>query len=85
MYSFGMSLEPEVMKNQEVLNQMKAGNSKEQIMLGDYPKALSEAIMNTINTNKDISSKLLNDEAFLDKFARAMLNVLFQKVNEGMA
>ncbi|WP_246047567.1 hypothetical protein [Leptospira ilyithenensis] len=73
------------MKNPEVLNQMKAGNSKDQIMLGDYPKALSEAIMNTINTNKDISAKLLNDEAIYDKFARAMLNVFMQNLNKGMA
>ncbi|TGN14002.1 type I restriction endonuclease subunit R [Leptospira ilyithenensis] len=85
VYNFGMSLEPEVMKNPEVLNQMKAGNSKDQIMLGDYPKALSEAIMNTINTNKDISAKLLNDEAIYDKFARAMLNVFMQNLNKGMA
>jgi type I restriction enzyme, R subunit len=82
MYNFGMTLEPEVMKNEEVLNQMKAGNSTEQIMMGDFPKAFANAIMNTMNTHKDISSKLLNDDTFLDKFARSMLKVFIQKVND---
>ncbi|MCW7494648.1 hypothetical protein ND861_07065 [Leptospira sp. 2 VSF19] len=79
-----MSLENEVLKNQEVQNQMKAGNSIEQIMLGDYPKALTEAIMNTMNSNKDISAKLLNDERFLNKFAKIMLNIFIQNLNNGM-
>ncbi|MCW7472606.1 DEAD/DEAH box helicase family protein [Leptospira levettii] len=85
MYNFGMSLEHEVLKNQEVQNQMKAGNSIEQIMLGDYPKALTEAIMNTMNSNKDISAKLLNDEKFLNKFAKIMLNIFIQNLNNGIA
>ncbi|WP_322113199.1 hypothetical protein [Leptospira levettii] len=80
-----MSLEHEVLKNQEVQNQMKAGNSIEQIMLGDYPKALTEAIMNTMNSNKDISAKLLNDEKFLNKFAKIMLNIFIQNLNNGIA
>ncbi|MGJ4733675.1 hypothetical protein [Leptospira levettii] len=80
-----MSLEHEVLKNQEVQNQMRAGNSVEQIMLGDYPRALTEAIMNTMNSNKDISAKLLNDDAFLNRFAKIMLNIFIQNLNKGIA
>ncbi|WP_243401511.1 hypothetical protein [Leptospira levettii] len=71
------------MKNKEVQNQMKAGNSVDQIMLGDYPKALTDAIMNTMNTYKDISAKLLNNEALLDKFARIWLESFISNLNKG--
>ncbi|KGE23828.1 hypothetical protein [Leptospira interrogans] len=69
------------MKNEEVVNQMKAGNSNEQIMLGDYPnKALTNVIMHTLSTNTDISSRLLSNERLMEKFARSMLNVFIEKL-----
>lgn len=83
--SFGMSLEPEIMKNEDVINQMKAGNTKEQIMLGDYPKVLSDAILQTTNTNQDLSGKLLSNPNFMDQFARSMLKVFMEKLGKGAA
>lgn len=80
--SFGLSLEPEIMKNEEVVNQMKAGNSKEQIMLGDYPKALTHAIMNTLTTNNDLSSRLLSNNRLMDKFARSILEVFIENLKQ---
>ncbi|TGM95488.1 type I restriction endonuclease subunit R [Leptospira dzoumogneensis] len=80
--SFGLSLEPEIMKNEEVMNQMKAGNSKEQIMLGDYPKALTHAIMNTLTTNNDLSSRLLSNNLLMDKFARSILEVFIENLKQ---
>ncbi|WP_017854414.1 hypothetical protein [Leptospira interrogans] len=68
------------MKNEEVVNQMKAGNSNEQIMLSDYPKALTNAIMYTLSTNTDISSRLLSNERLMEKFARSILNVFIEKL-----
>lgn len=79
---FGLSLGPEIFKNEEVANQMKAGNSKEQIMLGDYPRALEEAIMKTLETNNELSSKLLSNQKFMDQFARSMLNVFMQNLKQ---
>lgn len=70
----------EIMKNEEVVNQMKAGNSNEQIMLNDYPKALTNAIMHTLSTNTDISSRLLSNERLMEKFARSILNVFIEKL-----
>ncbi|WP_061241299.1 hypothetical protein [Leptospira interrogans] len=68
------------MKNEEVVNQMKAGNSNEQIMLSDYLKALTNAIMHTLSTNTDISSRLLSNERLMEKFARSILNVFIEKL-----
>ncbi|PJZ23973.1 hypothetical protein CH352_18090 [Leptospira hartskeerlii] len=80
--SFGLSLEPEILKNEEVVNQMKAGNSKEQIMLGDYPKALTHAIMNTLSTNNDLSSRLLSNNDLMNKFARSILDVFIENLKQ---
>ncbi|WP_243396471.1 hypothetical protein [Leptospira hartskeerlii] len=61
---------------------MKAGNSKEQIMLGDYPKALTHAIMNTLSTNNDLSSRLLSNNDLMNKFARSILDVFIENLKQ---
>jgi len=73
--SFGESLKPRVLQNEDVVSQMKAGNTVDQIMLGDYPKVLSDAVLGTINTHQNISSNLLGDEKRMEQFARVMLRV----------
>lgn len=76
IYGFAESLKPEILKNEEVMNQLRAGNTKEQIMLGDFPQVLNDAILNTINTNNDISSNLLQKPEIMEQFAKSMLNLL---------
>ncbi len=82
LYGFAESLKPEILKNEEVMNQFKAGNTKEQIMLGDFPKVLSYAILNTINTNNEISKNLLQKPDIMEQFTKSMLNILLVNLNK---
>lgn len=81
--AYGKSLKPQIMKNEKVVNQLKAGNSPDQMMMGDFPKVLNDAILETHQTNSDLASRLLKDQRLLDAFARSMLNVFLDELKAG--
>lgn len=83
--SFGDTVMPNVMNNADVQTQIQAGNTEEQIMLGDYPKVFSEAVMGTLNTHKNIAASLLADDKKMAEFARLMLKAFISDSDKGAA
>jgi type I restriction enzyme R subunit len=83
--NFGETVMPNVMKNADVQTQIQAGNTEEQIMMGDYPKVFSEAVMGTINTHKNLAASLLGDDKKMAEFARLMLKVFISDTDKGAA
>lgn len=83
--NFGESVMPNVMKNADVETQIRAGNTEEQIMMGDYPKVFGDAVLGTINTHKNLATSLLADENKMNNFARLMLRLFMRDSDKGAA
>lgn len=65
-------------ENEAVMHQMK-NNTPEQAMLGDFPRALDDAIMASGEAHKEQMMQLLSDPNRGERFAR----VIFELLNGG--
>ena len=53
-----------------------ANNTDEQAMLGDLPKAVDEAVMNSNEVRQNLMLQLLSDPAKAKGFARVVFDLL---------
>ncbi len=54
-------------------------NTRDQIMLGDYPDALRDAIMDSVDSHNGMAGRLLRDPELRREFALLLLNAIFQE------
>jgi type I restriction enzyme R subunit len=48
-------------------------------MIGDYPNAVQDAVMDSLQTHNDLASQLLQNEAVSKQFARLLLDVALRE------
>ncbi|WP_417760957.1 hypothetical protein [Shewanella sp.] len=53
-----------------------ANNTREQAMLGDFPKAMDDAILSSSEAHQEQMMQLLSDPARAHDFARVMFDML---------
>ncbi|RJT46094.1 type I restriction endonuclease subunit R [Rahnella woolbedingensis] len=64
-----------ISENQTVMTQL-ANNTSEQVMLGDFPKAVDEAIMGCNAAQQEIMMQYLSNPAIAKGYARVILDML---------
>ncbi|RRQ21968.1 type I restriction endonuclease subunit R [Thiohalobacter thiocyanaticus] len=70
-----------VMENTSVVQQLE-NNTADQVMLGDYPNAVQDAVMESLQTHSDMASQILQDNDISTKFARLLLELILSKHTE---
>ncbi|QUG77240.1 hypothetical protein GKQ23_20570 [Erwinia sp. E602] len=53
-----------------------ANNTREQAMLGDFPKAIDDAVMDSNDAHQDIMAQYLNNPEIARGFARVVFDRL---------
>jgi type I restriction enzyme R subunit len=72
------TIKDKVLENQKVVQQLE-NNTPDQVMLGDYPNAVQDAVMDSLQAHSDMASPVLQDDTQLIKFARLLLDVIFRE------
>ena len=74
------TVKDKVMENSAVAAQIEANDSPEQVMLGDFPAAVQEAVMDSLDTHTAIAESVLREDSIRQAFARLVLDaVLYHK------
>jgi type I restriction enzyme R subunit len=79
LISYAYSVRDKLSENASVMMQI-AKNTPEQAMLGDFPKALDDAILDSSEAHQEQMMQLLSDPAKSRQFAR----VIFDLLNNGI-
>jgi type I restriction enzyme R subunit len=75
MVSYAFTIRDKVSENERVMKQI-ANNSPEQAMLGDFSKAVDDAILDSGDAHQNQMLQLLSDPAKASKFAKVVFDLL---------
>ncbi|MCF6314073.1 MAG: DEAD/DEAH box helicase family protein [Verrucomicrobiales bacterium] len=75
LINYAETIRDKVMENEGVMKQI-ANNTDEQAMLGDFPKAIDEAIMDSSDAHQNQMFQLLGDPGKSQKFAKLIFEML---------
>ncbi|KKN62859.1 hypothetical protein LCGC14_0507580 [marine sediment metagenome] len=78
LVNYAYTIRDKISENHLVMKQI-ANNTPEQAMLGDFPKALIEAIMDSSDAHQNQMMQLLSDPARVDNFKRIVFDLLLAK------
>ena len=73
--NYAKTISDKVQENELVMKQLN-NNSPEQAMLGDFPKAVEDAIMNSSEAHQNQMLQLLSDPAKSANFAKVVFDLL---------
>lgn len=75
MVSYAYTVRDKVKENSQVMQQI-ANNTTEQAMLGDFPKALDDAILSSSDAHQNQMLQLLSDPSKAQQFSKIIFNLL---------
>ena len=75
MLNYAFTVRDKLAENEIVMKQI-ANNSREQAMLGDFPKAMDDAILGSSAAHQEQMMQLLSDPARASTFARVVFDML---------
>ena len=75
LVNYAYTIRDKVSENDLVMTQI-ANNTPEQAMLGDFPKALEEAVMDSDDVRQNLKIQLLSDSQKIAKFAEVVFDLL---------
>jgi type I restriction enzyme, R subunit len=75
LVNYAYTIRDKISENQLVMNQI-ANNSPEQAMLGDFPKAIDDAVMDSNEAHQNQMMQLLSDPAKAAHFSRIVFDLL---------
>ncbi|SET34872.1 type I restriction enzyme, R subunit [Nitrosomonas marina] len=75
LVNYAYTIRDKVSENASVMNQI-ANNTPEQAMLGDFPKAIDDAIMDSSSAHQNQMMQLLSDPAKAAGFAKVVFDLL---------
>ena len=76
MLNYAYTVRDKLAENEIVMKQIAANNTPEQVMLGDFPKAMDDAILESSAAHQEQMMQLLSDPAKASMFARVILDML---------
>lgn len=79
--NYATAIKDKVMENEKVAAQLKT-NSKEQAMLGDFPVALTEAVVLSLDAHKSMATQVLSTEQIKEGFARLVLDMIYRDIQQ---
>jgi type I restriction enzyme R subunit len=75
LINYANTIADKIRENDRVMDQLN-NNSAEQAMLGDFPGAVLDAVIDSRNTHNDLAMQYLSDEKIAKGFARLLLDML---------
>jgi len=75
--NYARTIRDKVMENEKVLEQIK-NNSKKQAMMGDFPGAMTDAIIGSMSAHQDMAKQVLSEDKVKDGFARLLLDMIYK-------
>ena len=75
MLNYANTIAGKIAENNTVMDQLRS-NTKEQAMLGEFPKSINDAIIGSMDVHNEMAMKLLSDEAVAKGFAGLMFDML---------
>lgn len=78
MVNYAYTIRDKVSENELVMKQI-ANNTPEQALLGDFPKAVDDAVMNSGEAHQNLMMQLLSDPEKAATFARVVFDLLVQR------
>ncbi|MBT3487376.1 MAG: type I restriction endonuclease subunit R [Desulfobacula sp.] len=75
LVNYAYTIRDKVIENKQVMTQL-ANNTPEQAMLGDFPKALEDAVMGSSEVHQNQMMQLLSDPSRFAGFARMMFDMV---------
>jgi type I restriction enzyme R subunit len=73
------TVKDKVMENDAVMQQLQT-NSKEQAMLGDFPVAVTDAIIGTMDAHNTLATQALSEDKIQQGFAKLILDVIYKEI-----
>jgi type I restriction enzyme R subunit len=77
--NYALTIKDKVLENARVVEQVK-NNTKEQAMLGDFPVALTDAIMESMDAHQSMAKQLLGQDEVRKRFSRLVLDMLYKEL-----
>ena len=75
------TIKEKVMENEAVAAQV-ANNTPDQIMHGDFPQAVQDAVMASMDSHKEMSGEILRDATVAKHFVSLLLDAIFHERSE---
>lgn len=81
--NYAHTIKDKVMENERVVEQVEH-NSRDQVLLGDFPQAVQDAVMESMGAHNDIASQYLRDDDVARRFMEVILDLILyeQKKSE---
>jgi type I restriction enzyme R subunit len=83
LVNYARTIRDKVRENNTVMSQI-ANNTPEQAMLGDFTKAIDDAVMDSGEAHQNQMMQLLSDPAKMTPFARVVFDLLKDTDNQSM-
>ena len=77
LVNYAETIADKVRENERVMQQVRS-NPPEQIMLGDFPGAVQDAVLESSQTHQRMMLRVLEDEPTAEAFARLLLEMMLQ-------
>jgi len=79
------TIKDKVLENKRVVSQLE-NNTSDQIMLGDFPGAVQDAVMGSLENHGGLAKTVLQDDRVAKEFARLLLDAILseRKSNSGL-
>lgn len=75
MINYDFAVRDKLSENQAVMTQI-ANNTREQAKLGDFPKAIDDAVMDSNDAQQEMMVQYLSNPELAKGFARAVFDML---------
>lgn len=79
LINYAHTIRDKVSENKNVMNQIQ-NNTSEQAMLGDFPKALDDAVMDSSEAHRKQMMQILSNPEVAQGFARVVFDLIKQSV-----
>jgi type I restriction enzyme R subunit len=80
MLNYAMTISDKVRENKTVMKQIE-NNSRDQAMLGDFPNAIDDAVMESSEAHRNQMTQILNSPEVAAGFRRIVLDILRSPMN----
>ena len=77
LINYAHTIRDKVSENKNVMNQIQ-NNTPEQAMLGDFPKALDDAVMDSSEAHQKQMMQILTNQEVAKGFARVVFDLITQ-------
>lgn len=72
------AVKDKVLENPAVAAQIEANDSADQILLGDFPDAVRDAVLESLDAHSEIAATVLRDDQVKNRFIRLLLGEILQ-------